>query len=485
MKKEPTGIEGFDEISRGGLNAGSINLISGRPGTGKTLFGISFIFAGAEQGEKGLFVTFEESIESIVENLDPNYVERLKKYHDKVLVNDIAALRTKARMERETIEVLNIDVITNSLRTQIEREGIKRVFIDGLSALSVSLPSEEDYKRCIFLIFSLLRQMHVTTLITSEFVEVGRFSKSGYEEFLADSLILLSKDGWKRYVEIIKMRGSDFSAGRHFLRIVSSNLVVYPRLKVTGKGKRTNDRIKTGIAGLDAMLSGGLLKGTTTLVSGPSGVGKSIIGLEFLIHGAQLGDDGLMLTFEETPDAVQKNAQSFDWDIEKYEKEGKIKIIYGIGEYCSEELLYLVKKEIEKDKIKRFVFDSITKFFEIYGKDVSLDAFIDLLRTKGITSIFINEVSDILGSKCMTGLGMSVLMDTVITMRYLELESHIGRAIMVLKMRGSRHDKNIREMKITTAGVEVLSPFMEYENILSGTPRKTASERAKEFFEGL
>jgi circadian clock protein KaiC len=402
-----------------------------------------------------------------------------------VLVNDIAALRTKARMERETIEVLNIDIIINSLQTQISREGIKRVFIDGLSALSVSMHSEEDYKRCVFLIFSLLRQMRVTTLITSEFVEPGRFSKSGYEEFLADSLILLSKDGWKRYVEIIKMRGSDFAPGKHFLRIISSGLVVYPRLKITGKGHRTNERISTGIAGLDAMLSGGLLKGSTTIVSGPSGVGKSIIGLEFLVHGAQLGERGLMLTFEETPNAVEKNAQSFDWDIGKYEKEEKIKIIYGVGEFSFEELVYRIKEEIEKNEVKRFVFDSVTKFFEIYGMDVSMDALIDILRSKGITSMFINEVSEILGSGCLTGLGMSVLMDTVITMRYIELESHIGRAILVLKMRGSMHDKKIREMKITSSGVEVLSPFIQYENILSGNPRKTPSERAKEFFEGL
>ncbi len=485
MNKEHTGIGGFDEISIGGLNQGSITLVSGMPGTGKTLFGISFVFAGAAEGEKGLFVTFEETIENIVENLDPSYVEMLEKYHDMVLVNDLATLRVKAGKERETLEVLDVDVIMTSVRNQIEREGIKRVFVDGLSALSVSLPSEGDYKRSVFLLFSLLRQMKVTTVVSSEFVQPGRFSRSGYEEFLADGLIVLSKEDWKRYVEIVKMRGTDFSAGRHFMKITSKGIIVYPKLKVTGKGFRSNERVKTDITGLDAMLNGGLQRGSTTLVSGPSGVGKTIIGLEFLIHGARVGERGIMLTLEEPPATVEHTSESFDWDIKKYESQGLIKLIYGVGEYSIDELFQVVKNEIESTETKRFVLDSFTKLTDLYGKRLPMDGFIDLLRRNGITSIFVNEVTEILGASSITGLGMSVLMDTVISLRYIELESQVGRAILVLKMRGSAHDKQIREMKISSKGVEVLSPFEEYENILSGIPRKTPSERAKEFFEGL
>ncbi len=257
-----------------------------------------------------------------------------------------------------------------------------------------------------------------------------------------------------------------------------------------GNKQRSGARVKTGIAELDEMLRGGFMEGDAVLLAGSAGSGKTTLGLQYLVNGIiRDHEPGVYITFEQMPDQIYRDAKNFGWDLHRLEEENKFRLICTspdlILESRGEGLLDEVLKEIEP---KRVVVDSLTHLeMFVDKKEMRKEAYrlISLLKTKGMSSILIWESSQAGANQfAVTEMNLSFLVDCIVALKPVEIESSIRKALVILKMRGSDHDKHLREFEITPSGVKITSAFSNYEGIITGTPRKVGSEKFLELMRG-
>jgi len=248
-------------------------------------------------------------------------------------------------------------------------------------------------------------------------------------------------------------------------------------------------RVKTGIVELDEMLRGGFMPGDAVMLAGSAGSGKTTLGLQYLVNGVRLGEPGIYVTFEELPDQIYRDAKNFGWDLRKMEEDGKFRVICTSPNLMLESgdgsLLDDVLKEVQP---RRLVIDSLSHL-EMFVKkdDMRMEAYrmVSYLKTRGISSLLLWESSQISGgSFTVTDVGLSFLVDCIVALKPVEIESAMRKALVILKMRGSDHDKRLREFEITPTGVKIESAFSNYEGIISGSPRKVASEKFMDLFRG-
>src|SRR6267143_4477243 len=242
-------------------------------------------------------------------------------------------------------------------------------------------------------------------------------------------------------------------------------------------------RVKTGIVELDEMLRGGFMPGDVVMLAGSAGSGKTTLGLQYLVNGVKLGEPGIYVTFEELPDQIYRDAKNFGWDLRKMEDEGKFRVICTSPNLMLESgdgsLLDDVLKEVQP---RRLVIDSLSHL-EMFVKkdDMRMEAYriVSYLKTRGISSILLWESSQISGgSFSVTDVGLSFLVDCIVALKPVEIESAMRKALVVLKMRGSYHDKRLREYDITSQGITVSTPFSNYEGLMTGSPRRSYTEEA-------
>ena len=248
-------------------------------------------------------------------------------------------------------------------------------------------------------------------------------------------------------------------------------------------------RVKTGIVELDEMLRGGFMPGDAVMLAGSAGSGKTTLGLQYLVNGVKQGEPGIYVTFEELPDQIYRDAKNFGWDLRKMEDEGKFRVVCTSPSLMLESgdgsLLDDVLKEVQP---RRLVIDSLSHL-EMFVKkeDMRMEAYrmVSYLKTRGISSILLWESPQISGSSfSVTDVGLSFLVDCIVALKPVEIESAMRKALVILKMRGSDHDKRLREFEITPAGIKIESAFTNYEGIISGSPRKVASEKFMDLFRG-
>ena len=248
-------------------------------------------------------------------------------------------------------------------------------------------------------------------------------------------------------------------------------------------------RVKTGIVELDEMLRGGFMPGDAVMLAGSAGSGKTTLGLQYLVNRVRLGEPGIYVTFEELPDQIYRDAKNFGWDLRKMEEDGKFRVICTSPNLMLESgdgsLLDDVLKEVQP---RRLVIDSLSHL-EMFVKkdDMRMEAYrmVSYLKTRGISSLLLWESSQISGgSFTVTDVGLSFLVDCIVALKPVEIESAMRKALVILKMRGSDHDKRLREFEITPTGVKIESAFSNYEGIISGSPRKVASEKFMDLFRG-
>jgi circadian clock protein KaiC len=244
-------------------------------------------------------------------------------------------------------------------------------------------------------------------------------------------------------------------------------------------------RVRTGILGLDEMLNGGFLEGDRVLVVGSAGTGKTNLGLQYLVNGAtQFGENGIYLTFEELPDQIYRDAQSFGWDLRQMEKEDKFRLVCTSADLLLEahEGEHVLDEPIKQIKARRIVVDSLSEL-QMYLKEkevVRKEAYRLLIRfrTKGLTSMSTWETPQLLGdSLTLTDVGLSYVVDSIVLLKLVEIDSSMRKVIAILKMRGSDHDKRLREFEVTSKGIKLGAPLSKYEGVLTGTPKKAWTEK--------
>ncbi|WKZ31941.1 MAG: circadian clock protein KaiC [Thermodesulfobacteriota bacterium] len=486
VEKIETGIEGFDLIADGGIPRGRACLVAGTAGSAKTIFAAQFLSAGIyKKDEPGVFVTFEEPPEDIRKNMmsfgwDIGRLEKEGKW---------AFVDASPQPSNDQVESGSYDfgALLARIEHAVRKIGASRVSMDSLGAVFNQFTDSSLVRKEIFRISAALKKMKVTAVLTAERnQEYGGITRFGIEEFVADSVVILRNvledEKRRRTVEILKFRGTYHQKGEFpFTIFPHQGIMVIPLSALELKQKSSYKRITSGSSELDRMCGGGFFRDSIVLVSGATGAGKTLIVTQFMNGGYTTGERCLLLGFEESREQLMRNATGWGIDFKRMEAEGKLKIACEYPEATSlEDLLIRIKHIMEEFKPHRVAVDSLsalervstTKGFREFV--ISLTSFI---KHQEVAGLFTATTSNLIGGTSITEAHISTITDSIILLRYVEMYGEMLRGLTVLKMRGSMHDKDIREFSIDGNGMHIGKPFRTISGILTGTPMQIVPER--------
>jgi circadian clock protein KaiC len=476
LPKSPTSIHGLDEITGGGLPKGRPTLICGGAGCGKTLFAMEFLVRGAtEYNEPGVFISFEETEKELTANVAS-------------LGFDLNKLVERKKIWLEHIHTAQVDIAQSGeydleglfirIHFAIESIGAKRVVLDTIESLFSELPNPVILRAELRRLFSWLKKKGVTTIVTAERGD-GTLTRQGLEEYVSDCVILLdhrvNDQSSIRRLRIVKYRGSTHGTNEYPFLIDEDGFSVQPVTSLGLDYFSSHERISTGIPRLDTMLSGkGYFRGSTVLVSGTAGTGKTSIAAQFMEAACKRGERVLYFTFEESPSQLIRNMRSIGINLEPWVKKGMLQFnatrptLYGLETHLSTSI-----KLINEFKPNIVILDPINGF--MMGENQSevktmLLRLIDFLKMKRITAFFTSltsasdnlEVSDVY---------ISSLIDTWLLLRDIEIGGERNRGLYVLKSRGMAHSNQIREFRLTNHGIELLDVYVGADGVLTGSAR--------------
>jgi circadian clock protein KaiC len=478
VQKLPTGIATFDIIAKGGLPKNRTTLVSGTAGSGKTVFAVQFLTAGIDAGENGVFVTFEESAEDIRANMrsfgwDLSELEAQKK---------LAFVDASPDPHLDTVESGPFDLGALLARVEhaVKKVGATRVAVDSLGAVFSQFSDQSIVRGELFRMASALKQMGVTAVLTAERIsDYGPVARFGVEEFIADNVMILRNvlddEVRRRTLEILKFRGTDHQKGEFpFTIIPERGFVAIPLAAIQLRQKSSDIRVSSGNAKVDEMCGGGFFRDSVILVSGATGTGKTLTVTQFLQGGAANGERCLLLAFEESREQLFRNAIGWGVDFDKLEREGKLRVICDYPEVAGlEDWLVNIQTSIEEFKPNRVALDSLSAL-ERVGTIKAFREFVigitSFIKHHEITGLFTSTTASLMGGSSITETHISTLTDSIILLRYVEMFGEMKRGMTVLKMRGSMHDKRIREFTINRDGMHVGRPFRNITGILAGKP---------------
>ncbi|GAB4112431.1 MAG: circadian clock protein KaiC [Roseiflexaceae bacterium] len=477
IERLETGIPGFEHISNGGLPKGRTTLISGTAGSAKTVFAAQFLAAGIRTAdEPGVFVTFEESPADLRRNMlgfgwDIAAWEQAGKWvfidaaihpgEDTVIVGDYDLGALLARIE-------------HAVRTI----GAKRLSMDSLGALFTRMPNSALIRYELVRIVSSLKSLGVTAILTAERAnEQGEITRYGLEEFVADDVVilrnLLEDEKRRRTIEILKFRGTSHQKGNFpFTVIPGQGIVVIPLSAMELIQRSSNVRVTSGNRELDQMCGGGFFRDSILLVSGATGTGKTLMSTTFMAAAAERHERALLFAFEESRDQLFRNAIGWGIDFEQMEQQGLLRVICRYPESASlEDQLISMKTEIETFRPQRVAIDSLSaleRVSTIKGFREFVIGLTSFIKQAEIVGLYTSTTPTLLGGSSITEAHISTITDSIILLRYVELYGEMRRGLTVLKMRGSHHDKDIREFRIDGSGMHIGRAFRNISGILSG-----------------
>ena len=484
LPKAPTGIPGLDEITKGGLPRGRPTLVCGSAGCGKTLLAMEFLVRGAtEYGEPGVFMAFEETAEELTQNVRSLGFDLTKLIKQKKLALDFV------RVERSEIEETgeyDLEGLFIRLNAAIESIGAKRVVLDTIEALFSGLQNEGILRAELRRLFRWLKDKGVTAVITGERGE-GTLTRRGLEEYVSDCVILLdhrvTDQVSTRRMRIVKYRGTTHGSNEYPFLIDQDGFSVLP-ITSLGLQHRVNDeRVSSGIPRLDDMMGGeGFYRGSTVLISGTAGTGKTSMAAHFVQAACERGDRCLYFAFEESPGQLTRNMRSIGLDLGKCIKKGLLNIHSSRATFYGLEMhLGLIHKMVQQFNPQIVVADPIGALITAgarHDANLMIVRLIDFLKSRGITAMLINLTSggDSLES---TEIEISSIVDTWLLLRDVELGGERNRALYVLKSRGMKHSNQLREFVLTDDGVELLDVYVGPEGVLTGSSRRSLEARER------
>jgi len=487
VHKIRTMIEGFDDISHGGLPAGRTTLVSGTSGTGKTLFTLQFLYNGIIHfDEPGIFVTFEESPADIIKNVRSFGWDLAK------LIDEGKLFILDASPDPEGQDVVgnfDLSALIERIHYAIRKYKAKRVSVDSVTAVFQQYEAASVVRREIFRLVARLKQVGVTTLMTTERVEeYGPVARFGVEEFVSDNVMIarnvLEGERRRRTLEILKLRGTTHMKGEYPFTITDNGVSIFPLGAMRLTQRSSNIRVSSGVKTLDKMCGGGFFKDSIILATGATGTGKTLLVSQFLKEACINGKRAILFAYEESRAQLSRNASSWGIDFEELEQKGMLKILCAYPESVGlEDHLQIIKSEISEFKPSRIAIDSLSAL----ARGVSNNAFRQFVigvtgfaKQEEITGFFTNTTDQFMGSHSITDGHISTITDTILMLQYVEIRGEMSRAINVFKMRGSWHDKGIREYVISEYGAEIKDSFRNFERIISGSPtRVTVNEKSE------
>lgn len=483
IQKLATGIPGFDLIAEKGLPKVRTTLVTGTAGSAKTVFAVQFLAEGIKNDEPGVFVTFEESPQDIRSNmLSLNWdVAKWEKEQKWCFVDASPQLE-------ETFEAGSYDLgaLMARIENAVHKVRARRVSLDSLEAIFTQFADAGMVRRELFRISMVLKKLDVTSVLTAERnEEYGNISRYGVEEFVADNVVILrnvlEEEKRRRTVEILKFRGTPHQKGEYpFTVIPNEGIIVIPLSAIELKQGSTDIRITSGNGELDKMCGGGFFRDSIILVTGATGCGKTLMTTEFIAGGATHSERCLLFTFEESRDQLFRNAVGWGVDFEELERQGTLKVVCVYPESMGlEDHLIKMKAVIDEFKPNRLVVDSLSaleRVSTLKGYREFVIALTSFIKHHEVGGLFTATTPTLLGGSSVTEAHISTITDSIVLLRYVEILGEMRRGLTVLKMRGSMHEKDIREFTIDGTGMHIGKPFRNVTGILSGFPRQVPEE---------
>ena len=459
-----TGISKLDDLLGEGIPLGSSLLIAGVAGTGKTMLSLEFVYRGAQRGEKGIVFSFEETEER---------------------------LRASARglgweidreIERGMIEIvfipqpeIQVEVHLEMMRERIEALGAKRVAVDSVSVFLHKVESPQVAREKTFQIASLVQNAQAVGFLATD-IPYGQdlISRFGVEETVVDGVIVLSSTSEglerQRYLEVYKLRNTAHLKGRHDMLIGEGGITVFPRYDATASPppapvgtsnkRQALPRLSTGVAGLDALLGGGLLAGSVTFVAGSAGIGKSTLGMQFLLEGSRSKEPGLFVSLEESPAQLRAMAKSLNLGLDSAVGGGLVDIVYLARERVRpNQVLAMLTDKIREQKTQRLVLDGASHLLSELATPSEhrqlVDGLVSRFKELGVTGVLTFETRVLQATGTVTDRGVSPIADNLVMLRYREGESGLAPTVTVVKTRGSAHDFQTHDLTIGPGGVRI------------------------------
>ncbi|HTM08639.1 MAG TPA: circadian clock protein KaiC [Verrucomicrobiae bacterium] len=482
LEKAPTGIAGLDEITFGGLPKGRPTLICGGAGCGKTLMGVEFLIRGAvDYDEPGVLMAFEETEDDLAKNVASLGYDLKELIGKKKLVIDYVHIE---RSEIEEAGEFDLEGLFIRLGSAIDAIGAKRVVLDTIEAIFSGFPNPNILRAELRRLFRWLKNKGVTAVITGERGQ-GALTRQGLEEYVSDCVILLdhrvTDQISTRRLRVVKYRGSTHGTNEYPFLIDEQGLSVLPVTSLGLEHKVSSERVSSGIARLDTMLGGGYFRGSTVLISGTAGTGKSSIANHFVDATCRTGERCLYLASEESCAQIIRNMRSIGIDQAPWVKKGLLRFdaerphVYGLEMH-----LLRMHKLISEYKPAAVVVDPITNYLSL-GDNLEVKSMLirllDFLKSNGITAIF-TSLTQGGGALEATTVGVSSLIDTWLLLRDIEANGERNRGLYVIKSRGMAHSNQIREFLLTSHGAELLDVYVGTEGVLTGSAR--VAQEAKE-----
>lgn len=476
LRRIPTGIRGFEHISYGGLVEGRTTLLVGTSGSGKTLFATELLYRGiTEQNRSAVFVTFEEKPPDIVRNVQKLGWDLLP------LVRSRQLVILDASYDRALVQEMgdyDLSGLLSQVADAIQEVGAKLVVLDSLGALFHQFANPGILRREILRLNEALTALGVTCLMTAERLEeYGPISRFGIEEFVSDCVIVLrhhlAYEKVRRTIQVYKLRG-DRHYKDEFPFIIRDGFIILPLSAAELTQSSSTERISFGSPELDTLAGGGLFQDSVILVSGPTGSGKTLLGTTFATAACRRGERVLLLGYEESRPQLVRNAQSWGVNYEELENKGLLRLICQYPETQGlEGHLYSIQSEIDRFRPTRLVLDSVSALERIgNGRDFRefVIGLTSLVKQREVCSLFTSSSPHLSGGDSITDAHISTITDAILLLRYVERGGSLSRGVIIIKMRGSQHDKQFHEFTIDGAGMHIGKPFGRVPSALLGIP---------------
>lgn len=484
IKKSRTGIVGFDDLTLGGLPDGRPSLICGSAGCGKTLFASTFLVHGARDlDEPGVFVTFEERPDDIAANVASLGFDVQKLVDDEKLVFEHIALDPS-----ELAEVGDYDLegIFMRLELAIDSVGAKRVVLDTIESLFSAFSNPAILRAEIRRLFDWLKDRGMTTVITAERGD-GSLTRQGLEEYVSDCVILLDhrveSQISTRRLRIVKYRGTAHGTNEYPFLIDEDGFSVLPVSSLALDHKVFEEQVSSGVADLDTMIEGGgFHRGSSILLSGVAGSGKSSLAASFAAATCADGGRALYFSFEESAEQTIRNMRSIGIDLKTPLDEGRMRFISARPTFYSLEMhLAVMLREVMRFSPDLVVLDPISAFMES-GNRTEIQAMllrmVDFLKSRGVTAVF-SHLMHSQGGNVETDAGLSSLMDGWILLLNREFNGEFNRELYLLKARGLQHSNQVREFVMSRDGIRLVAPYLGENGALTGSARKAAEAETR------
>ena len=487
VRKLPTGVSGLDEIMGGGIPEFSFNIIAGTPGCGKTTLAHQIVFANATVRKPALYFTVlgEPALKMLRHQQQYSFFDSTKVGRAIRFIN-----------LGDTVERQNINAVLEAIIKQVTAANPSVVVVDSFRTLvrkSATGSDEGEMQSCLQRLAQFLTSWEATTFLVGEYVPEEIRDNPVFT--VADGLLWLSqmteRNSVVRKLQIYKLRGQASVPGLHTFRIGDSGLRAFSRtLGLSVKNQpplRRRQRLSTGIAELDTMMNGGLLQGDSLLVAGPSGTGKSALATQFIAEGLRRGESAIMALFEERPQQYTARADSLGLQLKTPQETGKLEMLYLRPlDLSVDEITQEILDAVKRVGAKRLVIDSLVAFEMAlapgFREDFreSLYRMIVALTGAGVTVLTTVEVEDNFTALQFSHYAISFLTDDIIRLRYVEIDGQLRKVMVVIKMRGGNHSKDIREYVITDKGVVVILPRRtDYNGLITGIPTRAGPRSAQ------